>query len=305
MEELKKKGENAIRKIYEIEPTDKNYPSSLLEIKNPPKKLYAIGNIELLQNKSIAIVGTRQNTTYGEKYAKQFASQIAQTGITIISGLAIGIDSIAHQHAMKQRGRTIGVMGSGFHHIYPEENRGLLDNILENKGCIISEYPPDTKVNMANFSIRNRIIAGIAKGVLVVEAKFRSGSSITARDAFAQNKPVFCIPNQIGIKTGVGTNNLIKLGAKLVTNVNEILCEIGENPIEKQKEKQEKNDKKQKKVKTEYKNIYRILQKEAININELVRKSNENISQITQKLTMMEIEGLIETLPGNRIKRKE
>lgn len=305
MEELKKKGENAIRKIYEIEPTDKNYPSSLLELKNPPKKLYAIGNIELLQNKSIAIVGTRQNTTYGEKYAKQFASQIAQTGITIISGLAIGIDSIAHQHAMKQRGRTIGVMGSGFHHIYPEENRGLLDNILENKGCIISEYPPDTKVNMANFSIRNRIIAGIAKGVLVVEAKFRSGSSITARDAFAQNKPVFCIPNQIGIKTGVGTNNLIKLGAKLVTNVNEILCEIGENPIEKQKEKQEKNDKKQKKVKTEYKNIYRILQKEAININELVRKSNENISQITQKLTMMEIEGLIETLPGNRIKRKE
>lgn len=305
MEELKKKGENAIRKIYEIEPTDKNYPSSLLELKNPPKKLYAIGNIELLQNKSIAIVGTRQNTTYGEKYAKQFASQIAQTGITIISGLAIGIDSIAHQHAMKQRGGTIGVMGSGFHHIYPEENRGLLDNILENKGCIISEYPPDTKVNMANFSIRNRIIAGIAKGVLVVEAKFRSGSSITARDAFAQNKPVFCIPNQIGIKTGVGTNNLIKLGAKLVTNVNEILCEIGENPIEKQKEKQEKNDKKQKKVKTEYKNIYRILQKEAININELVRKSNENISQITQKLTMMEIEGLIETLPGNRIKRKE
>lgn len=239
---------------------------------------------------------------YGEKYTKQFASKIAQTGITIISGLATGIDSIAHQHAMKQKGGTIGVMGSGFYHIYPEENKDLWNNILENKGCIVSEYPPDTEVNMANFSIRNRIIAGMAKGVLVVEAKFRSGSSITARNAFTQNKPVFCIPNQIGIKTGVGTNNLIKLGAKLVTNVNEILCEIGENSIEEQKEKE---DRKPKKIKKEYKNIYQILQKEIMDINELVRKSNESILQITQKLTMMEIEGLIEILPGNRIKRKE
>lgn len=259
-----------------------------------------MGNIKLLQNKAIAIVGTRQNTKYGEEYTKKFASKIARVGITVISGLAIGIDSIAHSNAMKNKGGTIGVIGSGFYHIYPEENKELFNKILENKGCIISEYPPQTKVHMSNFPTRNRIIAGISQGVLVVEAKFRSGSSITARNAFQQKKPVFCIPNQIGNKTGVGTNNLIKLGAKLVTNVNEILSEIGESQIE----EQEENLKKQVKVKKEYKNIYQILEKEPININELIKKSKESILQVSQKLTLMEIEGLIETLPGNMVKRK-
>lgn len=292
-----------IRKIYEIKETNKNYPKQLLQIENHPKKIYAIGNIELLQNKAIAIVGTRKNTEYGEKYTKKFASQISKAGITIISGLALGIDSIAHQNSMQKQGRTIAVIGSGFENIYPEENIKLFNEIIKNKGCIISEYPPKTEVKMSNFPTRNRIIAGISSGVLVVEAKFRSGSSITAKDAFNQKKPVFCLPNQIGIKTGVGTNNLIKIGAKLVTNVNEILLEINEKLIEEIDEKEEQNTTKQ--IKKEYQNIYKILEKGPIEINELSKKLKENITQINQKLTMMEIEGLIETITGNQIKRKE
>lgn len=291
-----------IEKIYVIDENSKNYPKQLLQINNKPKKLYALGNIKLLQNKAIAIVGTRNSTKYGELYAKKFASKISKTGISIISGLALGIDSIAHKNSMKNIGKTIAVIGSGFNEIYPKENTLLFKEILENDGCIISEYPPEEKVNMANFPTRNRIIAGISSGVLVVEAKHRSGSSITARDAFKQKKPVFCIPNQLGIKTGVGTNNLIKIGAKLVTNVNDILVELGENIVE---ELEPEEIVKQTIVKQEYKKIYEILKKEPININQLAKITKEEIGKINQKLTMMEIEGLIETLPANMVKRKE
>lgn len=298
------------RKIYEIDETDKNYPKSLLEIKNNPKKIYVMGNLELLQNKAFAIVGTRENTDYGEKYAKKFAEQIAKTGITIVSGLANGIDSIAHKNAMKHKGKTIAVIGSGFHSIYPKENEELFKQILENDGCIISEYAPETEVDLSNFPTRNRIIAGLSKGVLVVEAKFRSGSSITARYGFEQKKPVFCIPNRIGEKTGVGTNNLIKIGAKLVTSVNEILIEIGEHTIEQKDEVEERKNKEivSKKVVTIEKNdqsIYKVLETGPIEVNELAKKLKQNIMFVNQRLTMMEIEGIIETLPGNLIKRKE
>lgn len=267
--------------------------------------------MQLLQNKAIAIVGTRANTEYGEKYAKKFANEISKVGITVVSGLAEGIDTIAHKSAMKNKGRTIAVLGSGFHNIFPEQNKELFNEILKNNGCIISEYSANEEKKSANFPTRNRIIAGLSKGILVIEAKFRSGSSITAKYGFKQEKPVFCIPNQIGIKTGVGTNNLIKVGAHLITNVNEILLEIGEEAIEEtNEEKIEENEKEEKleaqvKVNKEYRGIYKALEKGAIEVNELARKLKQNIVEINQKLTIMEIEGLIETLPGNRIKRKE
>lgn len=299
MEEL---GGTKIRKIYEIKEMDKNYPPMLRKIKNNPKTIYAMGNIALLQNKAIAIVGTRGNTKYGEEYTKKIASQLSKAGITIVSGLAIGIDSIAHRNAMKNKGRTIAVIGSGFHHIYPKENKELFYEILKNKGCIISEYPPETEVEMSHFPTRNRIIAGLSKGVLVIEAKYRSGSSITAKYAFEQQKPAFCLPNQVGIKTGVGTNNLIKVGAKLITSSNEILLGIGEKEIT---EEIEETKTSQIKIKKEYRLLYQALEKGAISSDELAKKLQESIIEINQKLTMMEIEGLIETLPGNMVKRKE
>lgn len=323
-------------KIYEIEETDNLYPKQLLKIKKHPQKLYVTGNPEILNNKCIAIVGTRDSTEYGKYYAKEFAKEISRLGITVVSGLAIGIDSVCHQSSMSELGKTIAVIGSGLNNIYPEENIELAKQIIENGGAIISEYPPDVEADVSKFPIRNRIIAGLSKGVLVIEAKFRSGSSNTATHAFMQDKKVFCIPGRLGEKTGVGTNNLIKKGAYLVTNVNEILKELQEdlystNKIERFKENFTKyidcktknfNDKRVKKTKVnckqeasvkekrenidaKYQPIYNLLEKKPMDKNEISRILDINISDLNTKLTMMEIEGYIESMPGNYIKIKE
>lgn len=199
---------------------------------------------------------------------------------------------------MKEKGKTIAVLGSGFNYIYPEENINLVKEIIKNGGAIVSEYPPNTEVNLSNFPVRNRIIAGISKCTIVVEAKYRSGSSITARHSILQGKKTYCIPGRVEDKTSKGTNNLIKKGAQILTDVNEILSEVGEEKIE-------KIEREVIKVKKEYSKIYKILTKNSMNINELARKLNINIAQINMKLTMMELEGLIEILPGNMIKIKE
>lgn len=290
-----------INKIYEINETDELYPKKLLQIKDRPNKIYVVGNIELLNNKSIAIVGSRISTTYGEYYAAKFAKEISEKGITIISGLAKGIDTVAHQNSKQEKGRTIAVLGCGFNHVYPKENEELFNEIIENGGCIVSQYSPDTDINLKEVPFRNRIISALSEGVLIVEARHRSGSGVTAKYAFEQNKKVFCLPNQIGVTTGVGTNNLIKEGAILVTNPNEILTQIGEN-VEKDTEENEKTEFK---IPNEYKEIYEKLEEGKIGINELARSLNQTIVQINQKLTLMELEGLIEMLPGNVVQIKD
>lgn len=290
-----------INKIYEINETDRLYPQKLLQIKDRPNKIYVVGNIELLNNKSIAIVGSRISSTYGEYYAAKFAKEISKKGITIISGLAKGIDTVAHQNSKQEKGRTIAVLGCGFNHVYPKENEELFNEIIEDGGCIVSQYSPNTDINLKEVPFRNRIISALSDGVLIVEARHRSGSGVTAKYAFEQNKKVFCLPNQIGVTTGVGTNNLIKEGAILVTNPNEILTQIGEN-VEKDTEETEKTEFK---IPNEYKEIYEKLEEGKIGINELARSLNQTIVQINQKLTLMELEGLIETLPGNVVQIKD
>lgn len=290
-----------INKIYEINETDRLYPKKLLQIKDRPNKIYVVGNIELLNNKSIAIVGSRISSTYGEYYAAKFAKEISKKGITIISGLAKGIDTVAHQNSKQEKGRTIAVLGCGFKHIYPKENEELFNEIIEDGGCIVSQYSPNTDINLKEVPFRNRIISALSDGVLIVEARHRSGSGVTAKYAFEQNKKVFCLPNQIGVTTGVGTNNLIKEGAILVTNPNEILTQIGEN-VEKDTEENEKTEFK---IPNEYKEIYEKLEEGKIGINELARSLNQTIVQINQKLTLMELEGLIEMLPGNVVQIKD
>lgn len=254
-----------------------------------------------MNNKSIAIVGSRVSTKYGEYYAAKFAEEISKKGITIVSGLAKGIDTIAHQNSKQEKGRTIAVLGCGFNHIYPKENEELFKQIVEDNGCVISQYSPDTDIDLKEIPFRNRIISALSEGVLVVEARYRSGSGITAKYAFEQDKKVFCLPNQIGVTTGVGTNNLIKEGAMLVTNSNEILTQIGENV----EEDIEENEKIELKIPDDYKEIYGKLQEGKIEINELARFSNKMIAQINQKLTLMELDGLIEILPGNIVKIKD
>lgn len=208
-------------------------------------------------------------------------------------------------------GKTIAVLGSGFNHIYPKENKELFKKIIENEGLIITEYSPETKPNLKTFPFRNRIIAGLSKAVLVVEAKYRSGSGVTARYALKQGKEVFCLPHTLEDKNGVGTNNLLKAGAKLITKPEEIgrylnTKIINEKTIDKEVYQKEKSiSKKIKKIEKEYQEIYKILLKGQIGVNQLAQKLKLPIATLNGYLTMMEIRGYIVSLPGNEVKIKE
>lgn len=169
-----------------------------------------MGNISLLNKNSIAIIGSRNSSEYGRNITKKITKELVENNMVIVSGMAKGIDSIAHESCIKHAGKTIAVLGSGFKHIYPKENEKLFYNIIENDGLVLSEFPIDSPVQMKNFPRRNRIISGLALGVLVIEAAYRSGTSITAKFAKAQGKEVFCIPNSIGNKNSYGTIDLIK-----------------------------------------------------------------------------------------------
>lgn len=194
-------------------------------------------------------------------------------------------------------GKTIAVIGSGFNNIYPEENIELFNQIIENGGLIISEYEPNKEINLSNFPTRNRIISALSECVIVTEAKARSGSSTTARHAKEQNKKVFCLPGKISDINSKGTNELIKKGANIITSINDIFEEIGEDFVE--------NEVESIKIKDEYKKIYNLIKECPLNINELSRKSNIGISELNIKITMMELEGLVEVKAGNIVKIKE
>ena len=195
-------------------------------ITNPPKRLYMQGNLELLNNPIISIVGSRSCSENGKSLARKFAYELSQCGITIASGLAKGIDTIAHLYSYKEKGKTIAVLPNGFNHIFPKENIGLYEKILDNGGLVMSEYPPDIKAKSKYFLERNRIVSGLSLGVLVVEAAYRSGTSVTAKLAKTQGRKVFALPHEIWDSHGVGTNRLIKTGATLVTCVEDILDEL-------------------------------------------------------------------------------
>lgn len=226
-EELLKKYEEYILKndIKMINILDKNYPSKLKSIYAPPITLFAKGDISLLDLKSIAIVGSREPSKYGVCVAKKFSSELSKNGITVISGLARGVDTFAHLGALSTEGKTIAVLGSGIDVVYPKENAKYYKEISE-KGLIISEYIVGTSPKSENFPQRNRIISGLSDGVLVVEARKNSGTMITTDFALEQGKELYVIPGNITSSTSVGTNNLIKEGAKLVTDVYEILEDL-------------------------------------------------------------------------------
>ncbi len=212
--------------IKVISINDKEYPESLKRIYDPPIVLYANGNLNLLNNKSIAIVGCRLCSVYGKIITKKLAYNLSEKNITIISGMARGIDTYAHIGALEAKGRTIAVLGSGIDVIYPKENERLYYEIIRNNGLILSEYIVGTKPIPINFPRRNRIISALSNGVLVTEAKIRSGSFITVDFALEQGKEIFSVPGNINSANSEGTNSLIKQGAKLVTCVEDILDEL-------------------------------------------------------------------------------
>ena len=206
---------------------DKNYPKLLRKISSPPINIYVKGNKEILNKVSIGIVGCRVASDYGKNVAQNFAYNLAKNNINIVSGLARGIDSFSHIGAIKAKGITVGVIGNGLDMIYPKENIYLAQEILNSNGAIISECPLGTKPEKANFPKRNRIISGMCNGILVVEAKAKSGTIITIDFALEQGRDVFAIPGNIDSENSYGTNEIIKQGAKLVTNWSEIVEEYG------------------------------------------------------------------------------
>jgi len=264
------------------------FPQSLKKIKNPPNKIYVEGNEELLNKNSLAIVGTRNPTDYGKKMAFNFAKELSNEDICIVSGLADGIDSYAHLGAKSGKGGTIAVLGCGFNHIYPEHNLKLYKEILEEGGCIVSEYEPEEKYKSEYFPARNRIISGLAMGVLIVEGRYRSGSSITARIAIEQNKEVFCIPSNIDSKTGYVPNEYIKNGAQLVTCKEDILEYFP-------KEKEEMQ------LTPEYLEIYKYMSKITITVDEIARLTDLSTASVNERLMLMEIEGLIKNVSGGYV----
>lgn len=202
---------------------DKEYPDKLKLIYDPPIVIYIKGNKKILNEKSVAIVGCRLCTKYGENIAKKLAYNLSLNNINVISGLARGIDSCAHKGSLNGEGKTIAVVGCGLDRVYPEENKELFNKIINNNGAIISEYVIGTKPLAKNFPKRNRIISGLSNGVIVVEAREKSGTLITADFALEQGKEVYAVPGNITNCNSYGTNELIKQGAKSVTNIQDIL----------------------------------------------------------------------------------
>src|SRR3989344_7359836 len=217
--------------IERIPLDNKNYPKLLSQIADPPKQLYCRGNFNLLNSECVGVVGTRKLTPYGKESAQYITGGLATAGFTIVSGLAMGIDTIAHQTTLDIGGRTIAVLGGGVSDakIGPKINLSLAQKILENNGLIISEYSDKEEIYAINFAIRDRIISGLSKGVVIIEADRDSGSLITAKCALDQNRDVFAVPGNIFSQKSTGSNELIKSGAKLVTSASDITNEYGYN----------------------------------------------------------------------------
>ncbi len=204
---------------------DQTYPKLLLEISDPPTLLYARGRLELLDRPALAVVGSRNATAQGERNAERFAQAFSEAGLTIVSGLALGIDAAAHRGGLQGRGATIAVLGTGIDVIYPARNGALFEEIAE-KGLLLSEFPIGTRATAHHFPRRNRLISGLAQGCLVVEAALASGSLITARAAAEQGREVFAIPGSIHSPLAKGCHALIKSGAKLVESAEDVLAEL-------------------------------------------------------------------------------
>ncbi|MEK7580609.1 MAG: DNA-processing protein DprA [Patescibacteria group bacterium] len=275
--------------ITTINIKDKNYPKLLKEIYDPPEKIYILGNIEAVGDLQFAVVGTRKMSREGKEIASRIVKNLAQNGFTIISGLALGIDGVAHQAALEAKGKTVAVLGSGLNNIYPSAHKKLADQIIASGGAIISEYEPDMPPLKHQFPERNRIISGLSLGTLVIEAPFKSGALITARCALEQNREVFAVPGSILSLNSEGPNYLIKMGAHPVAKAEDILEIFDINP-------QIKND--EKNFTVDELKIIAIIKNQPAHIDEIIRLSYKSSSEINSLLTIMEMSGKIKNL-GN------
>jgi DNA processing protein len=286
------------------------YPQKLLNVYDRPPFIYVMGNLNK-DDINIAIVGSRAASTYGKYTTERISRELALKGITVVSGMARGIDSAAHRGAITAQGRTIAILGSGLDVIYPPENKKLFNDIIEN-GAVISEFPLGTPPRSSNFPARNRIISGMSYGVVIVEAGEKSGSLITARLALEQGREVFAVPGSIDSAGSRGTNKLIKQGAKLIENTDDILEEImpqieitsalkpvATSGIEKTaNEHQETLNEIDRKI-FDYVSLGRI------HIDDLISSTGLSSADILSALTTMELKGIIQQFPGKFFSLKE
>jgi DNA processing protein len=292
---LAKLGEHNIQVIRIIDPL---YPPLLKQIFDPPALLYYIGN---LQNEGtyLAIVGTRKISTYGIRLLKDIIPPLVAQDIKTVSGLALGVDALVHSETLQAQGCTLAVLGGGLdaQNLYPSSNRYLANKIVDSGGLLLSEYPPGTLPLKQHFPRRNRIISGLAQGVLIIEGNLSSGSMITAQLALDQNREIMAIPGSVYSANSAGPNNLIKKGATLINNYSDILEALNlqdiSTPI---KTYQPTNE-------TE-KIILNFLNTEAQDIDEIIRKSGKNTATIQGAITILELKRIIRRLDNNTIVRQ-
>lgn len=278
------------------------YPERLKNIENPPSRLYVEGNIDILNEIGIAVIGSRTNTQYGEKMCKKFVKNLVEYNINIISGLAFGIDSIAHKACLKNGGKTIAVLPSGLDNIYPQKHKELAQAIIDNGGAIISEYENNVEADSKKFLERNRIVAGLGIGTLVVEAGSRSGTSVTAKYTREDGKPVFCIPSSLENIKGKTTNELIQKGSKLVTDVEDIFDYYSDIIFE-------RKDIEQKDIlldiPVDLRKVYQVINDVPQDLNEIARKTGLSIGEVNYKTMLLQLDDKIKEVMGQRFVRND
>jgi DNA processing protein len=294
-EEIKKCERLKIRIIYYKE---EEYPEILKNIPYKPPFLYVLG--ELSFNSTLAIVGTRKPTPYGKEIVEKFVPELVEAGLTTVSGLARGIDTLVHKTTLKEGGKTVAVLGTGLDIIYPPENRELFLKILDSGSAIVSEFPLGTRPKRENFPRRNRVISGLSQGVLVVEAGRRSGTLITAKWAQDQGRDVFVCPGNIFSEQSQGTHYLLKNGAIPVTSTEDILYHLGieYKPLEKGKEEATSLE-----VSQEERRILECLSQYPTHLENLLAQTGFDLPQLLSLLTELELKGLVKSLPGKFYQR--
>ena len=273
---------------------DENYPKLLKKIKNAPEVIYYRGEMKSDEN-CFAVVGTRRFSPYGKQVALEMAGDLAEAGLIIVSGLAPGIDTFAHTATVERRKRTIAVLGTGVDEksIYPQSNLKLAQKILETGGALISEYPPDQRGTQFTFPQRNRIISGLSLGILVVEAKEKSGALITAEWARKQKRKIFAVPGPIHSLNSKGCHYLIKNGAKLVENANDILEELNLKCLRFHLRQETLGENEEESL------ILEALKEGPLYIDKIIGKTKLKASEVASTLAILEIKGKVRNLGGN------
>ncbi|MCU0487640.1 MAG: DNA-processing protein DprA [Anaerolineales bacterium] len=271
---------------------DEAYPARLAEIPQPPPVIYARGSLLSEDAWAVAVVGTRRVTSYGRQVAEEIATSLARSGITVVSGLARGVDAVAHLAALQAGGRSLAVLGCGVDRIYPPENRRLAEQLIEH-GALISDYAPGTAPDSANFPPRNRIISGLVKAVIVVEAGKTSGALITAAFAAEQGREVFAVPGSIYAPQSVGTNLLLQQGARPYLNCQDVLAVLNLAQVTEQRSLRASIP-----VDPVEARLYAALSLEPLHIDEIRRQADLPIEKVSAALVMMELKGLVRQVGG-------